>query len=915
MKKIVSAILGASMLASVCGGLAVPASAKSAPTYTQTARIMEKLDRGLFAADTGNGVYLSWRFLGDEDETAIYNVFKQGNRTPLKTTAEGEATCFTDTNGSASDKYAVVTEDVGYDDIADTEWVTPWTGYFERNQDGFSNKAGYLDIKFDAPSGGTVQNQWYSYKDSNDKTVWARKNIDYTYTANDMSVGDLDGDGEYELIVKWDPTNAQDNSMSSLTSDVYIDAYEINEVGQDGKNKRLWRVNLGPNIRAGAHYTQFLVYDFDGDGKSEMMCKTAPGSTDGSGNYVNSVGTTDEIKGGDNSASYRNDSGHILEGPEYLTVFNGETGNAMQTVNYDPPRGIKPQNGNESIGWGDNYGNRSERYLAAVAYINGTTPTALFCRGYYTYAYVAAYDWDGTNLTEQWISKNESGKSWVEDGKGNTLRESETGYSLYGQGAHSVSVADVDSDEKDELIFGSAVLDDDGTVLYSDGRGHGDAEHVSDFDNDGKQEIFMVHEAGKGNSNTIEYAVDIKRYNGSVMDDVMKLAAVGDIGRGVIDNIDDSYSSEHSESRAAFWSSADKQQLFSEAGTVIGKMPNSNNNTFQNFFVYWDGMLDRELLDDNKMAKHTIATNQTSRIYFGSNGYIPGISSNNSTKATPGLVADVLGDWREEMIFRLEDGTGARIYASCIPTEYRLTTLMHDSQYRCAVAWQNVGYNQPPHTSYYIGSASLADGKKYLAPAVPFTKVNYPEDSVEKIESITLNETSARVEVGGTITLEASYTPQNAVGNIVWSSDDDDVATVENGTVKGISEGTAKITAASEDDPEIKAECQVEVYVNRQDDEDKFEITAAADANKVTVTHSITSGTDKGGATLITALYDANNTLIAVKSQNVTLAQGDVTAQNAVFENVTDAANCKAKAFLWNSAQGMKPLMSAASAQ
>ena len=411
-------------------------------------------------------------------------------------------------------------------------------------------------------------------------------------------------------------------------------------------------------------------------------------------------------------------------GPEYLTVFNGETGAAMQTVDFDPPRSILT-----SSEWGDSYANRSERYLAAVAYLDGVHPSVVMTRGYYTYVYAAAYTWDGTDLKEQWLSTNTPTEA--NGGTGCTVKyadgtsKNNTNKTLYAQGAHSVSVADVDNDGYDEIIFGSAVLDHDGTVLTYDGRGHGDAEHVSDFDNDGKQEIFMAHEAGKHNDKIIPYAVDIKRYNG----DIMLQAAQGDIGRGIMDNVDDEYALS-SGNLSLFWSVA-ADGIYNQAGEKVGNIPNTNGSNMENFAVYWDGDLGRELLDGNKLVKYSIKSG-AERIYYNSkNSTLPG-SINNSTKSNACLTADLFGDWREEIVLRY--GDGVRIYFSTIPTNYRLTTLMHDSQYRCAIAWQNVGYNQSPHTSYYIGSAALAKDSggntlNYLAPNTSFTEVTYPDTS------------------------------------------------------------------------------------------------------------------------------------------------------------------------------------------
>ena len=654
---------------------------------------MEKLDRGTVAVKTNDGVYLSWRLLGTESLTnQAFDIYRDSEK--IYTTGEHDATCYTDSKGTADNKYTVVPKGEAIDK---TEAVDVWT----TNTTYKGRSVAYKDIAFKVPDGG---------KTPTDE--------EYTYTANDMSVGDLDGDGEYEYIVKWDPSNSKDNSVKGYTGNVYLDAYEL-----DGT--LLWRIDLGVNIRAGAHYTQYMVYDFDGDGKSEVILKTAPGSKDGEGNYVSKAGKN--ITKGDDKKDYRNSSGLLMGkdgGPEYLTVFNGETGAAMQTVDFDPPRSILT-----SSEWGDSYANRSERYLAAVAYLDGVHPSVVMTRGYYTYVYAAAYTWDGTDLKEQWLSTNTPTEA--NGGTGCTVKyadgtsKNNTNKTLYAQGAHSVSVADVDNDGYDEIIFGSAVLDHDGTVLTYDGRGHGDAEHVSDFDNDGKQEIFMAHEAGKHNDKIIPYAVDIKRYNG----DIMLQAAQGDIGRGIMDNVDDEYALS-SGNLSLFWSVA-ADGIYNQAGEKVGNIPNTNGSNMENFAVYWDGDLGRELLDGNKLVKYSIKSG-TERIYYDSkNSTLPG-SINNSTKSNACLTADLFGDWREEIVLRY--GDGVRIYFSTIPTNYRLTTLMHDSQYRCAIAWQNVGYNQPPHTSYYIGSVALAKDSggntlNYLAPNTSFTEVTYPDTS------------------------------------------------------------------------------------------------------------------------------------------------------------------------------------------
>ena len=600
LKKLTAFLTAAVMVTSVAS---IPVLTSYADTNSTTEkRVMEKLDRGTVAVKTNGGVYLSWRLLGTESLTnQAFDIYRDSEK--IYTTGEHDATCYTDSKGTADNKYTVVPKGEA---INKTEAVDVWT----TNTTYKGRSVAYKDIAFKVPDGG---------KTPTDE--------EYTYTANDMSVGDLDGDGEYEYIVKWDPSNSKDNSVKGYTGNVYLDAYEL-----DGT--LLWRIDLGVNIRAGAHYTQYMVYDFDGDGKSEVILKTAPGSKDGEGNYVSKAGKN--ITKGDDKKDYRNSSGLLMGkdgGPEYLTVFNGETGAAMQTVDFDPPRSILT-----SSKWGDSYANRSERYLVAVAYLDGVHPSVVMTRGYYTYVYAAAYTWDGTDLKEQWLSTNtpteENGGTGCTVKYADGTSKNNTNKTLYAQGAHSVSVADVDNDGYDEIIFGSAVLDHDGTVLTYDGRGHGDAEHVSDFDNDGKQEIFMAHEAGKHNDKIIPYAVDIKRYNG----DIMLQAAQGDIGRGIMDNVDDDYALS-SGNLSLFWSVA-ADGIYNQAGEKVGNIPTTNGSNMENFAVYWDGDLGRELLDGNKLVKYSV-TSGTERIYYNSkNSALPG-SINNGTKSNACLTADL----------------------------------------------------------------------------------------------------------------------------------------------------------------------------------------------------------------------------------------------------------------------------------
>ena len=805
-RKVISAAVAVAMTATM-SSFALPANAAEVktPQYQTNARQMEKLNRGLIAvkttADTRgqavNGVYLSWRLLGDESlENQAFDIYKNG--TKIHTTGVHDATNWIDTSGTASDKYKVVK--AGEDASKETE-VTPTSN----NNCAKSNEVGngnseknsftYVDIPISRPD---------PVERMGDGKISNYYNVDKSHEggANDASVGDLDGDGDYEIVLKWDPTDSKDSAGADFTGNAYIDAYKI-DPNNDGY---MWRIDLGKNVTSGAHYTQFLVYDFDGDGKSEVAMKTAPGTVDGTGHYVTEVGDTDEIRNTDNTKSYIGTSGRLKgKNPftQYLTIFDGETGAALYTTDYIPYDAAEDQY------WGDGKAkyNRSERYLAAVAYLDGIHPSIVMCRGYYHDSVIRAYTWDGTELTMQWEHKG---------------KKSESSTTLYGQGNHNLSVGDIDNDGKDEIVYGSAALDDDGkTVLGNTGLGHGDAMHMSDFNNDGTQEVFSVKE-----EEFKKYAEDLRvASTGKHFWSSGKLTTSSDNGRGVMDNIDDSYAKEHSNALAIGWSSGIANAHDLNGDDVAAKPAGAGSGTFDNFLVYWDGDLSRELLDANIIQKYYAATGTTKRFYGPSDGYtLTGGSTNNYSKRNPSLVADIWGDWREEIIMPVNKGSATdqaylRIYTSTMPTDYRITTLMHDCQYRLSVAWQNVGYNQPTHASYYIGSVALATDESgntlnYLAPAVPYTKVTYSAPEQVAVTGMTLEKKSIEVEKGKTETINAIITPENATRKaITWTSSDTNVATVTNGVVKGISAGTATITATTKDG-NFTDTCEVTVTQN-----------------------------------------------------------------------------------------------------
>jgi rhamnogalacturonan endolyase len=603
-----------------------PGTAPGQSGKAELKRQVENLDRAPVAVLTDQGVTLGWRMLGLDQDSVGFHVIRDGvqlTEEPIRNT-----TTYVDASGTAASTYVIKTVGNGNGQDKFSAEFTPLA------QD-------YLPIKLDKPADGV-----------------SKDGKPYTYSANDSSVADLDGDGSYEIIQLWNPSNAQDNSRPGFTGNVYVDAYKM-----DGT--RLWRIDLGHNIRAGAHYTQLLAYDFDGDGKAEVSMKTADGTTDGAGTVI-----------GDAAADYRNSAGYVLSGPEFLTVFNGATGTIMDTAAYDPPRG------NVSA-WGDGYGNRVDRFLAGVAYLDGEKPSMMFSRGYYTRTVLVTYDLVGGKLVKRW-----------------TFDSDIAGAEYKGQGNHNLSVADVDQDGKDEFVFGSMTIDDDGSVLYNTKLGHGDAMHTSDFDPSRPGlEVFAVHESMSQSGNRGATFRDAA--TGEVL---WSIPAIRDTGRGAAGDIDPRYAGAEGWAVGgdASWNSP-RGQLMSAKGELIAeKIPAAN------FLAWWDGDLLREIVDHEfdaaagvgvpTISKWNWETESSDRLLT-----VTGARTNNHTKGNPSLQADLLGDWREELAFPSSDSTELRIYTSTSPTEVRLRTLMHDTVYRTAVARENVAYNQPPHPSFFIG--------------------------------------------------------------------------------------------------------------------------------------------------------------------------------------------------------------------
>ena len=606
---------------------------------------MEKLSRGVVAVVQGDGkVFVGWRMFGTDPENIAFNLYRAaGTEKPVRLNAQpiADVTFFIDDKADPKK--------------ANAYFVRPVINKKERETSAkFTLKAEsparqYLSVPLQTPDG---------------------------YTPNDASVGDLDGDGEYEIVLH-QTSRGRDNSQAGITGEPILQAYKL-----DGT--LVWTINLGKNIREGAHYAQFMVYDLDGDGRAEVACKTADGTVDGKGKVIgdakadrrNPEGSTADGISRPGEGGRRNTSGYILKGPEYLTVFDGLTGAELATTGYLPmrhPEKNDPTTAEMQAVWGDGYGNRIDRFLAAVAYLDGERPSLVFSRGYYTRSVLAAWDFRDKKLTNRWVFDSSS---------------SEENKKHAGQGNHNLSVGDVDNDGRDEIVFGAMVIDDNGKGLYSTGLGHGDALHLSDLDPERPGlEVFDIQErfddAGASFRDARTGEILWKKPSVKAGDD-----GEGP-GRGLALNIDPRHSGFESWVRGA-----EIRGMFNAKGEKISdKTPNSCN-----FGVFWDGDLLSELLDRNVISKWNWTTETTETLLTAE-----GCMSNNGSKSTPTLSADILGDWREEVIWRTVDNKELRIYTTTIPTKYRFYTFMHDPQYRLSIAWQNVAYNQPPHTSFYIG--------------------------------------------------------------------------------------------------------------------------------------------------------------------------------------------------------------------
>lgn len=587
------------------------------PHYDYSRLQKEKLGRGVVAfRHTPYDVVVSWRYLSSDPQGVTFNVYRDGKK--INPVPVANCTFFRDRTADTS----AATYEVRPILHENAQAVC---GSFQLPANAPN---GYIEIPLQRPAGGTTPDQ-HSFE----------------YTPNDASVGDVDGDGEYEIILKWDPTNAHDNGHDGYTGVTLFEAYRLN-------GERLWQINLGHNIRSGAHYTPFLVYDFDGDGKAELAVRTSDGTVDGKGKVIGNASADYRGKGGPEDPRGK---GRILTGNEFLTIFSGLTGEALCTVPYLPPRG-NPQD------WGDSRANRSDRFLAAVAYLDGHTPSMVFCRGYYTRTVLAAFDWDGKRLKRHWLFDSNQQPEYA------------------GQGNHNLRVGDVDGDGCDEIIYGSCTIDHNGKGLYSTGLGHGDALHLTQFDPSRKgMQVWDCHENKRDGSTYRDAAT------GEIL---MQIKSPIDVGRCMAADIDPDYPG------VEMWSS-DSKGIRSVTGATICRSPRRMPT---NMAVWWDGDLLCELLDHTTLSKYDWKEQKCVPLLR-----FEGCLSNNGSKGNPCLQGDIIGDWREEVLVRTEDNKALRLYISPEPTPFRFHTFLEDPVYRISIATQNVGYNQPTQPGFYFG--------------------------------------------------------------------------------------------------------------------------------------------------------------------------------------------------------------------
>ena len=591
--------------------------------------------RAFIAITTGDGVLLSWRSFGEANES--FTLKKNGN-----VIYSGNLTNYLD-KGAKADGSAYTLSYI--------------EGGILKEEKAVAAASEYHEFALNMPPDTFLPNNHHA-----------------KHEANDMSVGDLDGDGDLELIVKWYPDDAKDNSQDGWTGTLILDGYDLDF--NTCTATLLWRIDLGITVRSGAHYTQFQVWDYDGDGIAEIICQTADGTTTYNAKleetgHVGAVSMSQldpHLTKKQQEYDYRltaEGAGKVLSGPEYLTCFNGLTGEIIDSVPYVPERGPVDAKGNVDMNsWGDNYGNRCDRFLAGTAYIDDGAPAAIFCRGYYARTTLTAWKLIDKKLTLSWYFDTPRGTPYA------------------GQGNHQLAINDVDGDGFDEIIYGALVIDNDGSVLNLTGLCHGDSMHVSDLNGDGKLDVFSCHEVAG-----VEYQIEL--HDAATAEIIWGVHTGKDTGRALAADIDPRYPG------AEMWAAANGN-TFDCNGNVIY----NNKKPSVNFCIYWDGDLLQELFDYNNQQEYTPEVQkwdyekQKAVVLLSAKG----TAVSNGTKGNAGLVADIAGDWREEVIVRCTgDPSKIRVYSTPYTTEYVIPCLLTDRAYREGIAWQNTAYNQPAH--------------------------------------------------------------------------------------------------------------------------------------------------------------------------------------------------------------------------